>query len=706
MFMLKRLSLSAFVFVLLSLPLFSQLSLSIQGKVIDKDTKDPLPAYISIKDTDIGNSADYDGTFELVLDSTQIPEQVILEVYQLGYKRQEVEARFGEEILVELELEPLPPHEVVVTADSLVEEETTQTTVALKKMDVYTLPGTAADPIYSSQVLPGVNSLPDSSNMLIRGGSPDETAYYFDGIEIANPFLTSSLHEAYFSIFDNQVIEGFRVSTSGFHTKYGDALSGVMDISAKDFLFSGEGGFGLSIMGLNSYVGLPIKKVGSLVASYNRGHSGLMTKINNRGESEFETEHAFTKLNINLNKKNSLRILGLRDNYNFAHDSGFETRSRNIIAGFSLTSILSANMVSIFTLSRVSHQAVYDIPGTFKKEFNDNVLQARWDASLGLEKHYLEWGADIQRKNLDFFVSDDGIHHGSEAKGTRYGFYFSDKLRVIDRVYLTLGGRFNALSFGNSKINFVPRFSLAYFISPKDILRFSVGFHHQYGDYFTLQENDLKAKKAGHVSLTYDRISDELDFRVTLYNKEYWNLFLYQGTQINNKGLGFARGAELYIKRKHPKYDAFFVYNYLSSKRRENEILVLTTSPYEISHSFTGIFQYKLRSGTLGIRFSYATGLPYTPLVGREWDETDSVFIPVWGDPNSKRYPSYQRLDINGSKNVKFHNRLIVFYFGITNVLNRRNILRYEYSSDYSVRNNTYSIFGRSIFVGIYIPFF
>jgi hypothetical protein len=706
MFMSKKPILFILLTLLFSISLLSQSSVTIQGKVIDKDTNDPLPAYISIKGTDNGASADYDGTFKLILESSDIQEPLILEVFQLGYKRQEVEARIGETILVEMRLEPLPPHEVVVTADSLVAEETVQATVTLNKMDVYTLPGTAADPVYTAQVLPGINSQPDASSMLIRGGSSDEVAYYFDGFEIDNPFLTGTLHEAYFSIFDNQVIDGFRVSTSGFSTRYGDALSGVMDIAAKDSLTLGEGGFGLSIMGLNTYVGLPIKKMSSFVASYNRGHSGLMTRINNRTEMEFETEHAFVKLNIRVNKKTSLRILGLRDNYDFGHDSGFATSSRNMIGGFSVTSALTQNMVSTFAMSRVSHRAVYGIPDTFKYVFNDKALQVRWDNSIELENHYLEFGADIKGRNLDFFLEENEAPQGSDTKGTRYGFYFSDKFSITDKVYLTLGGRFNALSLGDKKISFVPRFSLAYFISPKDILRFSVGLHHQFGDYFMLEENDLQTKKAGHLSLTYDRISDNLDLRVTLYSKEYWDLFLYQGSQINNDGFGFARGTEFYLKRKHPKYDVFLVYNFLHSKRKEYDVPDLVTSPYEISHSFTGIFQYKFETGTLGIRFSYATGLPYTPLIGREWEEATNTYNPTWGVPFSQRYSSYQRLDINGSKNINFLNRFVVLYFGITNVLNRKNILRYEYSNDYSARNNQYSIFGRSIFVGIYIPFF
>ena len=704
--MIKRL-LFPFMFpLLITSNLFSQPQI-IEGRVIDKETRDPLPAYISIKDTDTGTSADYDGTFKLALQSTYIGDIIILEIFQLGYENKEVSARVGEKILIELELEPLPSHEVLVTADSMVSEEKTQKTVTLKKMDVYTLPGTAADPVYASQILPGVNSLPDSSNMLIRGGDPKEVAYYFDGIEIEQPFLTGSLHESYFSIFDNQVIEGFSVSTSGFHTKFGDALSGVMSISAKDNLFKGEGGIGLSIMGLNSYMGIPIKKVGSLIGSYNRGHSALMTKINNREESEFETENAFTKLNIRINKANSIRIVGLMDNYEFSHDNGFGTTSKNKIVGFSLTSTLAKNLVTTLIFSRVNHQAFFEVKDIFQKEYEDDVFQVRWDTFLDLKSHYLEFGADIQRRNLDFsFALEDSPSEKSGIAGTRWGFYFSDKFRLLDHFYLTLGGRIYALSIQRTDMNFDPRFSLAYFITQNDILRFSAGLHHQYGDYFLLQSNELNAKRAGHLSLTYDRISENLDLRIALYNKEYRNLFLYEEDLISNSGYGYARGVELFIKWKKSKYDALFVYNFLSSMRKENDILFLATSPYEINHSFTGIFKYNFHDASLGIRFSYATGLPYTPLTGREWDEVKRIYIPIWGAPYSQRFPSYQRMDINGSKNFTFQKRLIVFYFGITNVLNRKNILRYEYSSDYSLRSNSYSIFGRSIFVGIYIPIF
>jgi hypothetical protein len=705
----KKRWLFAFFILLIMSPMIDggQSAKVIRGKVIDKETGDPLPAYISIEGLGMGCSADYDGTFKIVLEKAEKDIPIILDVFQFGYKRKKVEAEIGEIILIELNLEPLPSHEVVVTADSLVSEDRTPKTVTLKKMDVYTLPGTAADPVYASQILPGINSLPDSSSMLIRGGSSEEVAYFFDGIEIAHPFLTGSLHESYFSIFDNQVIDGFSVSTSGFHARFGDALSGVMDIRAKDTISKTEGGIGLSILGLNSYMGIPLKNAGSFIGSFNWGNSALLTKINGRKESQFETTNGFAKLRLNLSRSTSLRILALSDNYDFAHDSGFDISSTNRIAGISLTSSPAHNLVTTFTFSSVGHHALYKVTDVFQKDFRDEALQARWDTSLDLDRHYFEFGADIQRRILDFSFAMEGISDdNSDAKGTRFGLYLSDKFRLADTFYLTLGGRLSALSLNGTGVNIDPRFSLAYFITRKDILRFSAGFHHQYGDYFTLEDYDLSAKRAGHLSLTYDRIGDSLDLRMTLYDKEYRHLFVYGENKIGDGGTGFARGAEMFIKWKKPKYDLLYVYNLLSSKRKENDVTSLATSPYEINHSFTGIFKYKFKTGTLGLRFSYATGLPYTPLAGTEWDENDEAYAPVWGSPYSQRYPSYQRMDINGSKNITVQKRLVVFYFGITNVLGRKNVLCYEYSSDYSRRNSSYSIFGRSVFVGIYMPFF
>jgi hypothetical protein len=273
---------------------------------------------------------------------------------------------------------------------------------------------------------------------------------------------------------------------------------------------------------------------------------------------------------------------------------------------------------------------------------------------------------------------------------------------------MNLGGRIVSLDFVRTGWSFDPRVSLAWLLTRNDILRVSAGAYHQFGDYFVLKSNpNLRPMTAVHYAVSYDRIKEETELRATLYDKEYRHLYLNQPDGlINDEGRGYARGAEFFIKEKKKRYDVLFVYNFLRSKRQENEVASLAPSPYDISHSLTGIFKWKWETWSIGFRYSYASGRPYTPLSGREWDFESETYVPVWGAPYSERYPSYQRMDLNGSKTLNIFHRLVVLYFGITNLLNNNNILRVEYADDYSGRKDQSSIFGRSLFAGIYIPFF
>lgn len=694
-----------FVFIL-STSLLARQTVSIEGRIFDRETKDPLPAYVLLEDGR-GSSAGADGRFKLTV-ARPPAGKIKLSIWLIGFQKKEIEAEPGKFLEIGLDLEPLPVREISVTADSAVSDEKSKKTVTLSKMEVYRLPGAAADPLYASHVLPGVNSPPDASSLLIRGGAPDEVAYLFDGIEVRHPFMSETLHESYFSIFDNQVVENFNVATSGFHPKYGDALSGVMDITAKDLIAKSEGGLGLSVLGLNSYAGIPIRGVGSFVGSYNRGFSDLLTKLNSRGgDHEFRTEQAFGKFYIQIDKSNQVRVYGLYDGYRYEESGSFSAASKNGLGALSWTTAPVQNFAATLTASATRYDVTYDQPDTVRVQSRDDVIQSRLDAVWDLDRHFLEFGADIQSRRLETKI------HGSadneyRTRGTRSGFYANDKFRFTDRLYVTLGFRAQSLDLLDRGWSVDPRASAALLVTRKDILRLSGGWYHQFGDYFVLARNPgLRPRSAFLLAASYDRITEAFDLRATLYDKEYRRLFLDAADGgAGNGGTGFARGAELFLKKKAAQYEILFVYNFLDSKRKENDILVLAPSPWEITHSVTGIFTWKLKRGSLGIRYSIASGRPFTPLAGREWDAESTAYFPVWGAPMSDRYPAYERLDLNGSLQFDAFRRMIIVYFGITNLLNNGNISRYEYGDDFAGRRDQQSIFGRSIFLGLYVPFF
>jgi hypothetical protein len=60
-------------------------------------------------------------------------------------------------------------------------------------------------------------------------------------------------------------------------------------------------------------------------------------------------------------------------------------------------------------------------------------------------------------------------------------------------------------------------------------------------------------------------------------------------------------------------------------------------------------------------------------------------------------------MDFSGTKNLTVLKKLVVLYFGVTNLLDAHNTIRYDYASDYSGRLDQQSIFGRTLFLGIYI---
>ena len=94
------------------------------------------------------------------------------------------------------------------------------------------LPGlTEPDVLQSLQLLPGISSPTESaSDIHIRGGTPDQNLVLWDGIKM--------YHQGHFfgqiSAFNPYITETINVFRSGTSSKYGDRISGVIDIRSSD----------------------------------------------------------------------------------------------------------------------------------------------------------------------------------------------------------------------------------------------------------------------------------------------------------------------------------------------------------------------------------------------------------------------------------------------------------------------------------------
>jgi outer membrane receptor protein involved in Fe transport len=95
--------------------------------------------------------------------------------------------------------------------------------------DLSLVPALASDALRAALRLPGMSTVGVSAKPRIRGGLQDELLVIQDGVELLEPFHLADYHSAYSSI-DYLTIESLDVYTGGFPSRYGNRMSGVMDI--------------------------------------------------------------------------------------------------------------------------------------------------------------------------------------------------------------------------------------------------------------------------------------------------------------------------------------------------------------------------------------------------------------------------------------------------------------------------------------------
>ena len=181
--------------IFLSLGIFSlnaQNNGRLTGRVIDNQSLLPLEgATVIINETTIGVVTDAEGYFTI----NDVPPQTYnIEANFLGYGSQTkfnviVKSVGTADLLFKLdELSESLDEVVVAKSPFRTSKETPLSTQSLSAVEIETYPGGNNDIAKVAQSLPGISpSIGGFRNdFIIRGGAPNETVYYLDGVEIPN----------------------------------------------------------------------------------------------------------------------------------------------------------------------------------------------------------------------------------------------------------------------------------------------------------------------------------------------------------------------------------------------------------------------------------------------------------------------------------------------------------------------------------------
>lgn len=210
---------------------------SVRGKLYDKTTGDLLPfASVAVEGSNRGVMTDIDGVF--LLEGLK-PGFVRLIASFVGYKdtySSQIKLSVSREVYVEIALIPSAEKldDVNVVASPF--RKILESPLSVRRIgiaDIENSPGGNRDISIVVQSFPGVRpSTSFRNDVIVRGGGPAENVFVLDGVEIPviNHFATQGASGGPVGIMNIDFIDEVNMYTGAFPSKFGNALSSVMDI--------------------------------------------------------------------------------------------------------------------------------------------------------------------------------------------------------------------------------------------------------------------------------------------------------------------------------------------------------------------------------------------------------------------------------------------------------------------------------------------
>ncbi len=204
---------------------------TVAGRVVDKKTGHAIPfASVSVPLAKRGGLTDSEGLFTI---SGIAPGTYDVKAQYLGYKpggQAGIVVVAGKTVTVNFQLEDVivrEEKEVVVSAERrLVEARVGATVRSVSANEIRNMPVTTVSDVLQKQA--GIST--DAEQMHVRGGRADEAVFMINGV--ANRDLVTGQSTA--GQLNARSVGEINVNTGGYDVKFGNALSGVIDIHLKE----------------------------------------------------------------------------------------------------------------------------------------------------------------------------------------------------------------------------------------------------------------------------------------------------------------------------------------------------------------------------------------------------------------------------------------------------------------------------------------
>ena len=717
---------------------------SITGTVVSSVNGEVLPrAQVSITGTTRGTITDDAGRFTI----TGLPEGTInLTARALGYRlttRDVFVPAGGGRAEVIITMPPLP--------QTLAPVQTIGTTAERERFERGASAGVLSigggivskvpqigepDVLRTVQLLPGVVARSDfTAGYNVRGGESDQNLVLLDGIPVYNPFHFGGL----FGTFLEPTVGDVVLHVGGFSAEHGGRLSSVLDVQSAEEQREGvHGTIGVSLLatsaalsGARSAEGLTWSVAGR------RTYADALARVFTDDVLPYHFQDAQVHVTKQLPRDASLSFTayaGLDDlggNFAALGDStrasggDFSFNWGNVIAGATFRMPLGPAAVGdtvverpelVQRLSISTFRTRLDL-GDGSISFDNGVAETRASGSitLPLGRHVPKFGYEASLHDLNYQVVSEEANvelFSLDQNPTALSLFAEDRWSPRDDLRIRIGARAERVG-GRGWVGISPRVAATWFATPETSISLAGGQYRQWlhglrnedipvriFDFWVASDRHIDVSSATHAVLGVERwLSATRLVRVEGFYK--WYDRLLEPNSADDPSVrgdeflptsGASYGFDVMLRQlERGPLSGWVAYTYGVSSRRRGALEYFPAQ--DRRHNLNAVASWTLgRRTTLGARFGFGTGLPFTDIVGqivrRTYDPGNNAwtlyngvqpFEAVGGDRNTSRYPTFQRLDLMLAQRYTKGRANISPYLQIVNAYNRKNVFIYTF---------------------------
>jgi outer membrane receptor protein involved in Fe transport len=599
------------------------------------------------------------------------------------------------------------------------------------------LPTAAEEAVRMTARLPGTAGGGISVRNHIRGGEANEVLFLLDGLRLYEPYHMKNF-QSVATIINSNAIEGIDFYSGAYPARYGDRMSGVMNMHIRQPEKAVETELALSFFNASvlSMGRFGDGERGDWLFSARRGNLDLIADIINPelGNPEYQDYILHTGWEFGPRAVVSANILASKDELTLADpDRGEQANANytNQVFWLRWDAEWSSTLRSetIFSASDISDErsGTLALPGIVSgtlnesQEFRSLGIKQDWTYSPS-SKWMLLFGVEGKRLDSDYrFVStklvtppfDDILDNEAlllrnlslDPGGAQYGAHIEVRWQLHENLIIDAGIRrdYQSYTTASDDSQTSPRLSVLYRVAENTEFRLGWGQYSQAQEINELQVSDgldtfFPAQRAEHFVANFSHhFERDIDIELSIYRKifrsvrpRFENVFntltLLPEIQFDRYRIDAssadARGAELQIKRGGSDEALLWWLSYGWSEVTDKILDGDVPRAWDQTHALKAGISWRWGAWNIGAAGEYHSGWPKTELVGETVvDQGGMEQLQLTTTPrNSQRFSSFQTIDLRLSRVFNVRHGDLTAFMEVSNLLDRANPCCIEYS--------------------------